>query len=625
MINLFEILKKTNNFGTWKTSRSSNDSDIPVTNSKKYFPKYDNRNIYWIESCSANNNQESIMILNSQNEIKNLTGKKYNVRSKVHEYGGVAYAVDNDRVFFINHTDQNIYLIEDEKIHQITKHSNLRIGDIEIFNDHLYFIVEDHSRASQNYPDNYIGLLNIKYPSEIKKIVEGSSFYSNPKISKDGKKLLWLQWDLPYMPWEASELFAGDIESDGSILLKDKIDGGIGSSIFQPEWKNDRSILYIKEFGDKGQLFHYHRDKVCLAIETPIDLLRPLWILGLTSYKVIRDDLVLACGWEKGFMKFILVDILNKNFTEFDFGVITDDLCITDKYILMAGSLDKFSNQIFYVEKKYLKANIQKPLEIAHKRVKITAVNKSYITHFLPTKNIFNSPPLIIKVHSGPTAHSHKGFSPEREYWTEKGFGVVEIDYRGSTSYGIKFRRSLDGEWGIYDTEDVLDVIKYIIKENIYDQDKLILKGSSAGGFTLLNVLSESSMINCACCYYAVSDLQDLLSHTHKFESGYTKTLLGEDNIWKSEDTLFESRSPICKIDNIKTPIIFFQGLNDNVVPPHQTEKLFKSLTNNGINAEIYLFQNEGHGFRGKKTIEQCLRLEEKFYMKNLDLERMKL
>ena len=132
-------------------------------------------------------------------------------------------------------------------------------------------------------------------------------------------------------------------------------------------------------------------------------------------------------------------------------------------------------------------------------------------------------------------------------------------------------------------------------------------------------------MINCACCYYAVSDLQDLLSHTHKFESGYTKTLLGEDNIRRSEDTLFESRSPICKIDNIKTPIIFFQGLNDNVVPPHQTEKLFKSLANNGINAEIYLFQNEGHGFRSKKTIEQCLKLEEKFYVKNLDLERMRL
>lgn len=620
MINLLEILNQVDNYNKLETYKCL---DIPDTNSRKYFPQYDNKNIYWIENDLAKNGLSSVIRMNENSEITNLTGKKYNVKSKVHEYGGIAYIVNCDRVFFVNSADQNIYLIKDDQISQITTFSNLRIGDLEIYNNFLYFVVEDHNLLSNGYPLNYIASLDIENPNEIKKVVYGSSFYSNPRISIDGRKLLWLQWDLPNMPWEASELFIADIDKKQNLGTHEKIDGGQETSIFQPEWNRDNSIFFIKEEGDKGKLFHYKEKKINLTLEIPVDLLRPLWILGLSSYKVIKDDLILTCGWDNGYMKYILIDILKNNYIEFDFDIITDELCITDEYILMAGSSEKYLNQIFYIEKNLLEINSKKLKKNIPKKINILPINNSYITHFLPTNNIYVSPPVILKIHSGPTAHSNKGFSPERNYWTKKGFGIIEIDYRGSTSYGIKFRRSLNGKWGIYDTEDVLDVIEYILEKNMYDHDKLILKGSSAGGFTLLNVLCETKRISCASCYYGVSDLENLLNETHKFESGYTRTLIGEDNILLDRKNLFKNRSPICKVNNIDTPIIFFQGLDDHVVPAKQTDQIYNKLQSNGINSEMHLFQNEGHGFKNEAIISECMKLEEKFYEKNLNIQRI--
>ena len=584
--------------------------------SKKNYPLSNSHSTYWIETGTDKGGLSSIIQYNFKSaQSINLSGTEFNVKSKIHEYGGVPYHVDEMRIFFVNSDDQNIYQIKNKKITKITNLQNVRIGEIASYKNHLYFIVEDGSCGSSKYPINYIAYLNLEDANNIKKLIAGASFYSNLKISSDGLKLLWLEWDLPFMPWEASKLISAALSAQGVVGELQKIDGGLGRSIFQPEWDGD-DIIYVREDFDSGKLFRYDNKGEDLITDLPVDLMKPLWVTGLSSYKIINDQLIFASGWREGRMKQIVINRIDNKFHEYDFNFISDQFCVKDNFVIFSGSTENSSDEIFYLDTVILPP---KKINVCREVYQTESVNGCYINHFKPHSRKENGS-AIIKIHSGPTSCSNYTYSSEREYWRDRGFGFIEIDYRGSTNYGINYRKTLDGNWGIYDTQDVIDVRNYLSGMGFYDPKKIILKGSSAGGFTLLNSLCEDIDIGCASCYYGVSDLGSLLKDTHKFESGYTNSLIGVNENKSNLDNLLQSRSPILKIEKIKTPIIFFQGMNDPVVQPDQTKKIYDQLILNGIDAKMYLFENEGHGFRMKNTIDKCRFAEEQFFSKCLDM-----
>ena len=583
--------------------------------SKKNYPLSNSKYIYWIEGGTDNNGISSIIQYNFENPRSiDLTGKEFNVQSKIHEYGGIPYHVNEKQIFFVNSHDQNIYQIENKKITKITNLRKVKIGEIAAYKNHLYFVVEDSNSRGNRHPINYIAYLNLEDTNNnLKKIIAGASFYSNLKISSDGLKLLWLEWDLPYMPWESSKLFSAALSAHGVVGDILQIDGGLGHSIFQPEWDGD-DILYVREDSDSGKLFRFDDKGKNQIIDLPVDLMKPLWVTGLSSYKVISDQLIVASGWREGRMKQIIIDRIKNKFDEYDFNFISDQFCVKDNFVIFSGSTENSSDEIFYLDTAILPP---KKINVSGEKHQTERVNDCYISHFKPNDRKENGA-AIIKIHSGPTSCSNYTYSNEREYWRDRGFGFIEIDYRGSTNYGIDYRKSLDGNWGIYDTQDVIDVIKYLSEMGFYDSKKIILKGSSAGGFTLLNSLCEDIDVGCASCYYGVSDLRGLLKDTHKFESGYTNSLIGVNENESNLENLLQSRSPILKIEKIKTPIIFFQGMKDPVVQADQTKKIYNQLILNGIDAKMYLFENEGHGFRMKSTIDKCRFAEEQFFSKHL-------
>ena len=585
--------------------------------SKKNYPLSNSQNIYWIERDINKGDLSSIIQYNfKDSQSINLTGNEFNVKSKIHEYGGIPYHVDEKQIFFVNSDDQNIYQIKNKKITKITNLRKVKIGEIASYKNHLYFVVEDGNGRGSKHPINYIAYLNLEDScNNLKKIIAGASFYSNLKISSDGLKLLWLEWDLPFMPWEASKLISAGLSAQGVVSDIQHIDGGLGCSIFQPEWSGN-NVIYVREELDRGKLFMYNDKGKNLIIDLPVDLMKPLWVTGLSSYKIISDQLIFASGWRKGRMKQIIIDRIENKFDEYDFNFISDQFCVKDNSVIFSGSTENSSDEIFYLDTVMLP---HKKINLSREVYQTKSVNDCYINHFKP-KNRKENGSAIIKIHSGPTSCSHYTYSNEREYWRDRGFGFIEIDYRGSTNYGIDYRRTLNGNWGIYDSQDVIDVINYLTEMGFYDPKKIVLKGSSAGGFTLLNSLCEDIDVGCASCYYGVSDLGALLKDTHKFESGYTNSLIGLNENKSNLENLLQSRSPILKIEKIKTPIIFFQGMNDPVVQPDQTKKVYDQLILNGIDAKMYLFENEGHGFRMKDTIDKCRYAEEQFFSKHLNM-----
>ncbi len=578
---------------------------------KRSFPWADDSYVYWMETDPSLGGITSIIRYSLiDGQYTNLTSGKYNVRSKIHEYGGIAYAVSGNQVFFVNSDDQNIYHIDNNKISQLTNLNDIRIGEIITDENDLYFIVEDHS-VIEPYPQNYIAHINLSNPKEITKVVHGASFYSNISLSPDSKFLSWLQWNLPSMPWESSELYLGRIDKYNKISEISLIDGGLGRSIFQPDW-DDKKLIYIKEDGNRGKIYQYLDGESRQLHELPIDLLMPLWQLGISSYKILNKNFIFASGYQKGEMGQFIIDRSRNSARKINLEIYSEQMCSNNKLLILAGSTDEHSDEILSVPIKFLNNSKSSTIKVNNQR-KIIELKNCFLNYY-PSKNN-HSNAIILKVHSGPTSSSHFGYSEEREYWTNRSFDIIELDYRGSTNYGIKFRKKLNGNWGIYDTEDCLEAIEFIKNDNSLKKKKIILKGSSAGGFTVLNTICEDVEIACASCYYAVSDLKILLIDTHKFESGYTSSLLGVKNI---ENNKYLARSPINKTDKMKTPIIFFQGQQDRVVTPNQTEEIHKKIKSLGIDTEFFLYEDEGHGFKNQENISKSRALEEKFFIRHI-------
>ncbi|MFQ3361118.1 MAG: prolyl oligopeptidase family serine peptidase [Alphaproteobacteria bacterium] len=598
---------------------------VAKSSKKKIFPKSKNKIHYWLETCPEDNGRTSIVSINNQKEIKNITGINHDVRSRVHEYGGGSYTVSDNLIFFINESDQDIYII-DKNTSKLTNQKSLRYADLEYSDslNNLYFIIEDHSNIKSSKPKNYIGFIDLDKKNAPKEIVTGRDFYSNPRMSKNGKYLAWLEWDLPHMPWDASELWVGEVDKIGNLHDKRKIDGGIKRPVFQPEWSDDNKLYYVSKNNDFGNIFLWNGKKKNLVISIDGDFYRPQWVFGMSSYKVISNDMILGSMWKNGLMHLVLINIKLKEWRIIPNKMKNiDDIEITNDLIILSGSTKDISNDIFYIRKKDIN-NI--PLSEGPVDKNIIKINHKkhsvYGLHYPPNKNIYqNSYPLIISIHGGPTSISKRGYSIEREYWRSKGLGILEIDYRGSIGYGIKYRDSLYGYWGIKDVEDVIAFANHMIKESSYDKNKIILRGSSSAGLTILNTLIKTNIFACAASYYGVADLEKLYADTHKFESGYLESLIGYDFNTKEGKDVFKKRSPLSNCDKIKSPIIFFQGLKDRVVPPSQTKTIVNALNRNNIYNEFYEFKNEGHGFRSKETIVRSLNLEFEFYKRILSLK----
>jgi dipeptidyl aminopeptidase/acylaminoacyl peptidase len=580
-------------------------------------------------------------------EPVDVTPAGFNVRTMVHEYGGGAYAVHDGVVFFSNFDDQRLYRQdpggEPAPITPAVEDRRHRYADGRITPDGVLWIGIRERHAESGRPQDVVNEL-VAIPTdgsgEPRIVAGGRDFYAAPRVSPDGRRVAFLTWDLPWMPWDGCELYVADLASKGELSGLTLVAGRIGEeSIFQPEWSPSGELVFAS---DRSGWWNLERlrdgDRRALhAAEAEFGY--PAWSLSARSFAFLGDGRI-ACAYDrKGRTSFSVLDPVSGELS--DLGVPHDALWSApyvvaegSTVVLIAGSAT-IPNQVVRVDAdtgttEVLRASAQVPVDPAYFSVprSIEFPTESRLTayaHYYPPTNpryapaATERPPLIVESHGGPTGNATPVFALAMQYWTSRGFAVVDVDYGGSTGYGRAYRERLNGEWGIVDVADCVNAARYLADQGLADPDRLLIRGGSAGGYTTICALTFTDAFAAGASYFGLADLEQFAAgDTHKFELQYEHTLVGP---YPEAADLYRARSPIHFTDRIETPMLVLQGEDDKVVPPSHAELIVRALRERGIPHAYLLFEGEGHGFRKAESIVAALEAELSFYCQVLDVE----
>lgn len=621
-------------YGSWKSPITA---EMLASKSLRLLEvQLDGPDIYWIEGRPEEGGRSVIVRLRRDGKPEDLLPEPFNARSMVHEYGGGAFHVHCGIVFFSNFPDHRIFRTDGETPPTpITREGRGRYADFvyEPARDRIIAVREDHRHACGE-PVNTIVAVPLHEDEEDFVLVSDSDFYSSPRLSPDGNQLAWLSWNHPDMPWDGSELWTAELDDTGHLREPQLIAGGGRESICQPEWSPDGTLYFIS---DRSQWWNLHRfrnrvvEPVC---PMEAEFARPQWSFGSSAYDFLLANRIL-CSYTHGglwYLGFIETDTLRFQALDSPFSVIYALQASDHQGVLIAGSTTKSSALIRYREEftefevirrstptRSLEAFTSLPEAITFE----TAAGETVHGFYYPPKNpnCLGSddelPLLMVNVHGGPTGATDALFSLKIQYWTSRGFSVLDINYRGSTGFGRKYRKSLDKMWGIADIDDCVSGARHLVAQGRVDGERLIIRGRSAGGYTALAALAFRDLFAAGASYYGISDLEILTKDTHKFESRYLDRLIGP---YPQRSDLYRERSPLHHLYAFTAPVIIFQGLNDKVVPPNQAEMLVDALNERKVKVQYVPLEGEGHGFREARSIIQAAEAELRFYKVVFDL-----
>lgn len=589
---------------------------------------FDGDDIYWLEMRPAEGGRYVLMRRSREGEVAEVTPKEFNARSRVHEYGGGSFLVDRGSVYFANFSDRRLYRQSpNSPPSPITPESDWRYADatMDRARDRLICIREDHTKEGE--PENTIVAVSLDGENSGGVLVSSCDFYAYPRVSPDGSHLSWTSWNHPNMPWDEVELWVGQIAEDGSIAEPQKV-AGEGESIFDPQWSPDGVLYFVSDRTGWWNLYRWNGETVEPLFPLTAEFGKPQWGLGMSTYTFVDRDR-LACTYnQNGIWNLAILDVRTKRltpistpYTEFSAIDAKDDtllLCAaspTEPTAIVEWDLTSGDRQILRqsaqlsFDRAYL--CVPQPIEFP------TEGGKTAYAIFYPPQNPGyrapdgEKPPLLVKSHGGPTAAASSRLSLGIQYWTSRGFAVVDVNYGGSTGYGREYRQRLKGQWGVIDIDDCANAAKYLAREGKVDGDRLAISGGSAGGYTTLGALTFRDTFKAGASYYGVSDLEALAKETHKFESRYLDGLIGP---YPERQDLYQERSPIHHCDRLSCPVAFFQGLEDKIVPPNQAEAMVEALTAKGLPVAYVAFEGEQHGFRRAENIKRALDGEFYFY-----------
>ena len=629
---------KTAPYGSWKSPITS---DLIVKESIGLGQvKMDANDIYWIEMRPSEGGRQVIVRRTTADQNLDITPRELNARTRVHEYGGGDYLARDATIYFSNFADQQIYKQSAESTPRIISKDNVdssvRYADAvaDERRNRIICIREDH-RAEREAVNELVALATDEN-GEAKVLISGRDFYSSPRISPDGSRLAWLAWNHPNMPWDGCELWIGEFDDDGAIVDQRLIAGGPRESIFQPAWSPDGVLHFVSDRTGWWNIYraseHGSVENIC-EIESEFGV--PQWIFGLSTYAFESAERIVCTFAERGIWRLGLIDTRTRALERIDVAY-TDlgYLCAAQgRAVFRAGS----PNEPFAIVEMDLANRQTKILQRANK----IQIDPEYVSEpqpiefptengltahgfFYPPKNrdfhgpANEKPPLLVKSHGGPTSAAVASLQFAIQYWTSRGIAVLDVNYGGSTGYGRAYRERLNGAWGIVDVDDCVNGAKFLAARGEVDGNRLMIDGGSAGGYTTLCALTFRDDFKAGASHYGVSDLEALELDTHKFESRYSDTLIGP---YPERRDLYIARSPINFTDRLSCPVIFFQGLEDKVVPPNQAEMMVEALRKKGMPVAYVAFEGEQHGFRRAENIRRSLDGELYFYSRVFGFE----
>lgn len=638
--------RKKSPAGTWITPVSS-DTIVGATVSLDQIV-IDGKKIYWIEG-RANDKGRCVLVGEVDNlpdrDYGDLTSPAFNVRSRVHEYGGGAYLVDDGVVYFSNLSDQRIYRLklthaplgntptdlDPVALTDSIDQGKLRYADgfVDRRRNRLIAVREDHRDGNQEARNTLVKIdLSGQRPVEI--LVQGSDFYAAPCLSPDGRQLAWISWDHPNMPWDGTILWLAAVNDDGLLDTPRKIAGGPAESIFQPSWSPTGTLYFVSDRSGWWNLYRLEDNAVHAVHPMKAEFGKPLWNLGTCTYGFDGADSVICSYVQNGRWQIARIDIgtSRASLVDLPFHSISS-LKIGDGFAAFIGGSPTTPDEIIRLDLRSLEWTVLRrsvAIEIDRSYLSIpeaieyptTGGKTSHAFFYAPTNSDFSpedteTPPLLVISHGGPTASANTTLNLSIQYWTSRGFGVVDVNYGGSTGYGRAYRERLNAQWGIVDVDDAIAAARFLEARGDVDGDRIAIRGRSAGGYTTLAALTFHNYFKAGASYYGVSDLEALARDCHKFESRYLDNLIGP---YPDRREVYQQRSPLNFIDRLRVPLILFQGLQDKVVPPNQSQAMFDALDAKSLPVAYITFDSEQHGFREAANIKHALEAELYFYAK---------
>lgn len=592
----------------------------------------DGSDLYWTELRPAEEGRVVIVRRTADGAVGDLTPAGFNARTRVHEYGGGAFVASQGEVWFSHFADQRLYRQGvGTAPRPITEEVDRRYADAVVDRRRglLFAVREDHTDTSREAINTLVRMQLDGLDESV--VIEGHDFYSNPRLSPDGRQLCWLAWNHPHLPWDGTELWIADLDASGAPRDARIVSGGGEDSIYQPEWSPEGHLHFVSDRSGWWNLYRLDGDQAVPLAALEAEFASPQWTFRQSNYAFTTSGRIVACA--TGAAHSGLGLIAGGHFRRIETGytafasltTIGEDLCCVasgpdQPPAVVRIPIDGGEPEVI---RKALHRDLDSRFYSVPEAIEFPTEGgrTAYAIYYPPTNPGYEAPasdrpPLIVHSHGGPTSAFSTSLNLHTQYWTSRGIAVVDVNYGGSTGHGTEYRRRLNGQWGIVDVDDCINAARYLVARGLADERHLAVSGGSAGGYTTLAALTMRNYFKAGANHFGLSDLIPFARDTHKFESRYLDSLIGP---YPEREDLYRERSPLTHVDNLNCPLIVFQGLEDKVVPPSQSELIVDAARRKGMPVAYLPFEGEQHGFRQGKNIKRSLEAELYFYSQVFD------
>jgi dipeptidyl aminopeptidase/acylaminoacyl peptidase len=603
------------------------------------------QDVYWVEARPAEKARYVVVHRSPDGTAEDMLPAPFSARTRVHEYGGLAWTVVDGVLYFANFADQRLYrLSPGAQPVPLTPAEDLRYADpaVDRRTMRAYYVREDHTGPGEAV--NTLVCLDLTAggdkpldPGRV--VVSGSDFYSNPRLSPEGlpgpRRLCWLTWNHPNLPWDGTEAWVGDLQPDGSLANCQKVAGGPSESIFQPEWSPDGTLHLVSDRSGWWNLYRWRGGEIEALYPIDAEFGVPQWTFGASTYGFASPQEII-CLYNRGeHYRLARLNTATQTLTPFDLPFTDLGRVVVappQVYFLADSSTEPLSvvrldlgTQQWEVLRRAREVTVDRGYFSVPQEIEFPTEGglTAYGNYYPPLNPDFTAPegekpPLLVMSHGGPTAASGTGLNFGIQYWTSRGIAVLDVNYGGSTGYGRAYRERLNGNWGVVDMDDCANGALYLVRKGLVDGDRLAITGGSAGGYTTLCALTFRDVFKAGASHFGIGDLETFAGDTHKFESRYLDSLVGP---YPEKREVYRQRSPINYIDRLNAPMILLQGLEDKIVPPNQAEAMFAAVRAKGLPVAYLPFEGEQHGFRKAENIQRALEAELYFYSRVFGFE----
>jgi len=598
--------------------------------------------VFWLEGRPNEGGRYVVVRRAADGSVSDFTPPGFNARTRVHEYGGGAYFVHGTSVFFSNYDDQKLYRQElGQDPVAISPEpgipAGLRFADGVATPDGRFAICVQERHTEGAEAVNEIVHLPLNGSAAPVVLATGNDFYAFPRVSPDGTQLAWTTWNHPNMPWDGCELWLADLSDDGSLENARQVAGGLKESIFQPAWSPVNVLHFISDRSGWWNIYRLEGNKAVALAPLDAEFGVPQWSFGSSRYDFLPDGDIVCLYSRNGIDLLGFIKAGSGKVTPVQTELTTLSSCQAspseNRVWLIAGSptassavvsVDLFTGAVDVVHQSSETSPDPDYISVAEPIEFPTELQKTaHALFYRPTNRDFvgaedERPPLIVFSHGGPTSATNSQLNLGIQFWTSRGFAVVDVNYGGSTGYGRTYRQRLNGNWGVVDVEDCVNAALFLAKRGDVDGERLAIRGGSAGGFTTLNAVTFRDVFAAGASYYGLADLPAFVGETHKFESRYLDSMVGP---YPEVLERYEARSAAYHTELLSSPLILFQGLEDRVVPPSQAELMVAALKRKGLPYAYITYEGEQHGFRRAENIKHSLESELYFYGKIFGFE----